>query len=516
MSNSGEERPKATVVLGTPDSDVDSEDPAPSPRRGADTFLLHPSLPEPLDADAGPPHADELPTPADILSSPTSDIDSEPLLDAPPAPESSEPGAPAEARGAAEPRDSPPWRKAEPSEPRLPDYVYGELKAAVQDALGKFGTTGELSFGKDSIRLSRSGGVAESPLGRWVQSWPALAEEVRVRRAAELARSLASQRFGDAQPRRRAPIHIDLKLIGALAAILAASAYFIFFDSGFTADEEAASVEQREPSRGGETDPVERSARVCAATRARVHQGGSVTVADIDGWVIDISLFSLGSKAPLLSHPGLKEFVEDPLASEGSRFIWKPESDLGTLDTSDTRVRMEAMALRGGEKRSVQGITLTFGGTLVDPYFREKGRARFHRIAHALSEKLEATHAAVYARCDGDKHHAMGSWFRGEDTAAATTSLLYFMGTFASPRHIAKPFVTAPGSDDVDRYLAFGNIRNATKPVDRAALATVVGSEGGMATGKPDGPVYITFPFRDGNRASRVSRSLARVVGLGH
>jgi hypothetical protein len=80
--------------------------------------------------------------------------------------------------------------------------------------------------------------------------------------------------------------------------------------------------------------------------------------------------------------------------------------------------------------------------------------------------------------------------------------------------HLAKPFYSTPSSEGVNRLHAFESINQATKDVDRAALSTLVGSEGGMATGKKDEPVIITFPFRDGNRASRVSRSLARVASL--
>jgi hypothetical protein len=271
---------------------------------------------------------------------------------------------------------------------------------------------------------------------------------------------------------------------------------------------EVASAEASAPG-----DSLSRAAHRCAVTKARVFQGGTVSVADAEGWLVEIALLKVGSMARLDAHQSLRTFVEAPESPTGSPFIWSEEPGLAAVATSDSVVRIRRHGITEG-KNQAEGVILSFGGSLVDPYFREEDRGRYYHIAHSLSEALEATHTALFARCAEDETHALGGWFRGMDAGGAATSLLYFMGTYARPPHLAEHFHSRPEDDALHRPFAFDNIIQATRFIDRQALATVVGTEGGMATGKPGDAVVITYPFRDGNRASRTSRSLARVVSL--
>src|SRR5690606_9046140 len=145
-------------------------------------------------------------------------------------------------------------------------------------------------------------------------------------------------------------------------------------------------------------------------------------------------------------------------------------------------VRPTVIGLRRQEQ--ITGVIWTFTGSLVDAYFDEATRAKYFHIAHELAGLLQATHAAVYARCFDDDVHALGSWFMGRDSGGASTALLYFMGTYARPLHVALPFARPPGETDINRLHAFKNIAGSTANLDRASLATLLGSQGGMATGK--------------------------------
>jgi hypothetical protein len=89
------------------------------------------------------------------------------------------------------------------------------------------------------------------------------------------------------------------------------------------------------------------------------------------------------------------------------------------------------------------------------------------------------------------------------------------MGTYARPLHLAKPFAHPPGESELNRLHAFRSIQEKTAPLTREDLATLLGKEGGMATGRDGQQVIITFPFGDENRASRASRSIVRIAGLG-
>lgn len=411
-----------------------------------------------------------------------------------------------------------------------PTYVIEEITRYVQHSLGNHGVPGQVTCRGGRLFLSTDAhgvGVAIFP---WASRWPVTDEVARQRRAAEAARVLSEGRAASVRPSR--PVRrlvIDPKLFVAVLVLLACGLY-IAWEEGDAPTSTEATIDRRDdtPSpRAGAESPIEKEAattgrtldeqrlsRVCATTKARVYQGGSVSVADADGWQVEVAMLRVGGSEPLHTHPALKKYLADPMSPEGSKFIWKEEPNLAPIDTSDSLVTVQRTTIGEGAGR-IEGVTLAFRGALVDSYFKQDGRARYFHIAHSLSEDLQVTHTGLYARCFDDPTHALGGWFRGLDAPGVSTALLYFMGTFAKPMHIAKPFYSKPSEDDINRLHAFDSIKEGTKALDRAALSTLVGSEGGMATGKTNEPVIITFPFRDGNRASRTSRSMARVTSLG-
>jgi hypothetical protein len=132
-----------------------------------------------------------------------------------------------------------------------------------------------------------------------------------------------------------------------------------------------------------------------------------------------------------------------------------------------------------------------------------------------LANAIRAKHVALYARCAHDDVHTLGSWFLGEDSQGVAASVLYFMGVYAAPRHLEPVHYLDPRTQAPDEGRALSSILRATTHLDRRALSTLVGSEGGMAVSATDN-VVVTFPFRDGSRATRVSRTMARVTGLSH
>lgn len=421
--------------------------------------------------------------------------------------------------------------------PELPDYVVHDIVAQVQRALSRFATPGEVRYQNSCLYLEGGGGdvVPRISITPWASDWSKMDDGARHMRAEEAARLLSRERSSGA-PRasRGRTIYIDPKLALAVA-LLCALAFYIFFvvggapwsrDNASPADmPRDAGAENATKARGasGDSDstatPSEatgeaRASRVCAATLNRIFQGGSVSVADADGFRVEIALLARGASEPIDTHSALSRFVEDPRAITGSRFIWKDEPGLAPLETTDTVVVTRRTVLGDGDSR-IWGVTLAFGGSLVDAYFKEEERGRYFHIAAALSEALGATHVAVYARCFDRPVHALGAWFRGPDTAKAISSLVYFMGTYAQPPHLAKPYYQRPGEQEMDRLYALSSIESKTAPITRAELATLLGKEGGMATGRDGEGVIIAFPFGDGNRASRASRGIAKVAGLG-
>jgi hypothetical protein len=257
---------------------------------------------------------------------------------------------------------------------------------------------------------------------------------------------------------------------------------------------------------------AEMSQQVCEATRARVFRGGQISIADAEGWVVEISLIGAPSGPALAESPVLSEFF-GTIKGGAAPYIWQEESHLALTENSEPPVEFNSFSIPGA-KAPRPGLTLTFKGSFVENYFDELGRSKFYHFAHGLSSALQPAHAALYARCAHDDIRALGSWFMGNDGPAAATSLVYFLGIFSRPRHVESIHYRAPGSDSVDHSLALASIAQGASHLDRTALATLVGSEGGMALGGADSPVVISFPFSDGNRASRVSRTIARVTSL--
>lgn len=429
---------------------------------------------------------------------------------------------------------------AHPSEvaPSPPDYVVRDILVYVEQALGRFGTPGKVRF-HDSQLFLDAAGPDDSPrisINAWSGDWQRMDESTRRRRAEDAARALSHKRLVSAstKPSRRM-VFVDPKLMIATGILVLCALWIAFgddrlpgsHDAGGRESAAAPPVSQTNPSRaeqsgqparsspsGGVNSGEARASRVCAATLTRIFQGGSVSVADVDGFRVEIALLRAKGKEPLDSHPALTDFVQQPSAATGSKFIWEKENALASVETSDSVVVIRRMVVGDGDDL-LHGVTLSFGGTLVDPYFKEEERGRFFHIAAALTDALGATHAAVYARCFDRPLHALGSWFHGHDTGAAISSLVYFMGTYARPLHLAKPYAQLPGEQELNRLHAFESIQSKTAPLTREDLATLLGNEGGMATGRDGEPVIITFPFGDGNRASRASRAVVRVAGLG-
>ncbi len=396
---------------------------------------------------------------------------------------------------------------------------HGQIARYIQEALGKFGAPGNVSIEEKFAVLTYEREIARVEVGAWMRQWPSFDEGTRRTLVIEVAGRLSGAR---SQPlgRLKGPgLLIDLSIALPLFALVLFGGYFIITRFWTATEESKIGLDSNENvvRAGTKSEPMDRDSRAsasCKSTQARVFQGGSVSVADVDGWLVEIMLMKAGTSKPLGSHPALKRFFSEPGNAQGSLFTWEDEPGLASIMTSDTLTHLRQEVLFSPSGQSISVLTIAFAGMLVDPYFQTNGRRRYYHIAQGLSDALQATHVGVYARCFDDDIHALGGWFQGPDSGGAATALLYIMGIYARPLHIASPFYRAPGSKGLDRLRAFESIQEHTQNFDRAALATVVGSEGGMATGKTGGPVTITFPFTDGNRASRVSRSMARVANL--
>ena len=402
----------------------------------------------------------------------------------------------------------------------------GDVVRHVGDALARFGSGGQLTFSEGVLSLQGPSFRSSAQLGCSLETWAERDFATKQRLASDLARELAAPRSLSHRPSRKIYLPVSPLQLLVAGCVVGVLAYIWFFDLSSSPRSQnkdlshEASLGEREPrvtredATTGRSLSVVRASNSCRTSLSRMLTGGTISVAEAEGWVVELALLRQGAVERLATHPALRRYVADPRAPLGSKFIDRSFGALGTVDTSDTVVQVRQADVVGAEGVRASGVRLTFGGTYVDSYFSKEKRATYFAIAHKLSQQLKASHSALYARCADGEQPSLGSWFRGIDAASASAALLYFIGTYSRPPHIASPFYKRPDQTALDPGVAFESISAATTHIDRPALATLVGSEGGMATGKSGDAVTITFPFADGNRASRVSRTLARAVRL--
>lgn len=398
-----------------------------------------------------------------------------------------------------------------------------EIEVYAADALARFGAPGTLCVEGAELVWYAPQGVLRAELDQLDQRWPGLPEEARRRLSSELVRRLMSRRslLPTLPPRRHTP-----GWVWAAAALLGAGA----LGAAYAARPlEAPPEVSRRSAMAGETrgdGPAspdvlgdrarrERAARVCEGARARVLRGGTLGPTETEGWVVDVLVLGQDATTPLHDHPALATFLDPPEPGRLARLVWSEEPELAELSGAGTGVELTPELVEGASGRRAVGVRLTFRGKLVDSYFRPEERVRYFHVASALSDRLGAQHAGLFARCEGGATHHVASWFRGPSPADASAALLYLLGTYAEPPHLASPFLSSEGGPPLDRAYAFAAIREATRPLDQPRIAALLGKSGGMISTSAEAGSVITFPFTDANRASRASREIARAVHLG-
>jgi len=427
-----------------------------------------------------------------------------------------------------------PFESAEVEDAPLAPRVRLEVTSRLSEELARFGSPGDVRLDARQVILLHPAGARRAAVDDWLAHWDRLDEPTRRIRVTQLARSLARPTSLPVS-RPAPPPTVSLSpwlLLGGVLALGAIGALWFLGDLDAAAHvpralkglgEKAQGADgQSAPADGGPAGAappadVSRASLVCAATRARIVRGATVSVADSEGWVVEYLAFRLGEQGPSPLHaaPVLRTFFEKPDAEAGSRYVWPEEPDLTTTPTSEDRVLVRKESISGASPPAHSGVRVTFEGALVDAYFRPTSRTAYFHLASALSDALGASQAALYARCaDGDTHH-LGSWFRGRDHHEAVVSLVYSLGTFADPPHLATPYLRPLGAPELDRAHAHAAISHVASAIDRPLVASLIGREGGMVMGRPGEVVTLTFPFEDGNRASRLSREIARITEIG-
>ncbi len=400
-----------------------------------------------------------------------------------------------------------------------------EVESLIAEAVTRFGVAGQVRIAEGVAVLEGSGATSRVEVGALLEQWDTLPFDIRRRRTNELARQLVGERreaVASAQSKR------SFALLGWLTPllILAGGAALVYLAYLVLAPKKPSPTAAMDSSRAAaptattarldsdDHERGERAARVCNETRARVMRGASVGPADVEGWVVELSILRGGDTPPLEFDPGLAPFVHRGPGQESGSFAWAGAPALAAKSGPMTHVTVEDASLPPLGKPRFRGVQLVFVGRYVTPYFTRSERELYLKTAGSLAERLDASYAALYAHCAGDSTHHIGSWFQGPGPGGAAAALVYFMGTYAPGSQVRQNVLSPNGK--LDRAGALQRIAKATKQLDKRRVAMLLGDSGGSVAGRPDGPVTITFPFSEANRAERGSQTIADAVGLSH
>ena len=378
-------------------------------------------------------------------------------------------------------------------------HLVADIRQHVLEALARCGAAGEVTIEGDRVVLVSPVGCFTTPLGACGRNWWEMPPDERRRAATELARRLNDQRRAVPSRPARRPSVAPYVLTGLLLLVLVSAivAYPVL-------------VRPPSPAASGSwvaaaVESDARSRAACEQSRARVLRGDTLGPLDVDGWVVELSLLRSGGME-ILRDPGLRAFVDD--ASSNPRLVWTGSPELSRLAGPTTRLAVAEHRHADGDAPEWRELTLTFSGRFVDRYFREEERAAFFGLADALTARLAAPYAAVYARCAHRTDDAMvGAWIRGPNVPAAAAALVFFMDVRSSASHVQPP--SAPGARTTSPQVLV-RLEEAARGLDRRRLAHVLADTSGMLAGGPEGPITVMFPYKDFSRPSRAALQVAR------
>ena len=409
-----------------------------------------------------------------------------------------------------------------------------ELARLVEEQLARFGVAGRVECDNRALVLLGHGPRVVVAIDGELENYRSGTDAQRRHFVERVARDLASRRRLSQQPNSGTSKFLEwLRLLPGLL-LVGGGVYGAWHWLGQPAKQAVERASQAQtpnamPSVGsGEGDPQsavgltngklsnagprgEKSLLArCDEVRTRVSTGGTVTPLDVDGWVVEMTLLS--SSGDLSSKiPALDGFLAKSPSGSGLAVSWHEEPALlAAAGSPETEVQVDKSPLAGVVPETHSGIRVTLFGQYVHQYFAEAGRLSLVRLSSALYDATGANYGAIYARCAEGQTHHMGAWFRGADWSKVSLALVAAMGLYADLPHLANV-----REEPLAQRRALSQFLDQAKRFDRSRLTMLLAEDGGMLASRPGQWAAFTFPFPDGNRATRTSLRLTRAVGLG-
>ncbi|AUX22193.1 hypothetical protein SOCEGT47_026940 [Sorangium cellulosum] len=387
----------------------------------------------------------------------------------------------------------------------------------MQEALGLFGIPGSVRVQGRQIALQGRGAPVVIDLEQLGEQWPLLPQDLRTRKASDIARRLAqAQRtVSSLAPPASAPLRPLRRLAIPIGAVVLVVAGALFGARALRMRDAPAALP---PSPGEAVDEeAARHARTCEAARKRIYSGASMGPFELAGWVAELWLATprpggaaqavagaAGQETVTADAAGLGAFVAHGRLTEGA------DAELAAVTDGVVEIVPGFGDVEAKRSPSWRAIIARFSGGYARAYFDSTQRARFVALADRMADAAGAEIGALYARCAHLPYHDAGAWFRGPDPAAAAAALVYASGLFAELPAVNRAALAAlGGAGQLDA------LRGAGASLDAAGLGTLVGAHGGGITRGGAGAVVITFPVGGPTRATSASRVVARKLQVG-
>ncbi|MEZ4308819.1 MAG: hypothetical protein R3F14_12335 [Polyangiaceae bacterium] len=398
-----------------------------------------------------------------------------------------------------------------------------EIEDAVQRALVSAGVQGIVSLSGRTLSLRADGAPVDIDALYLIEQWPLLPEELRERKAGDLAmrlvEALRSAREGKAPagaaptlraashrpppnlPRMRsAPTRRPMVLpLGTIAVVLGAAlvVWIWFKDTG--APPAGSGGTTTAPATLETRD--DRDKRVCDAARQELLQRGTLPQIDAEVWVTELWLATSKPDADLARAPGLAALID------GGKLTAAADAELAALKEASVEIAPEEPT-PGASWRSLH---VRFTGAYTSAFFSTEGRQKMNALAAKLADATSAEAGALYARCPHRTDRDIGAWYRGATPSLAAAAVVYSTGFFSEHRLTNRAAGSPPTAAELASLVA------SVEKLDRARIESAVRDAGGMfAPGAAaTDPTTITFPLGGPTRAERAVKELATSAHIG-
>lgn len=233
-------------------------------------------------------------------------------------------------------------------------------------------------------------------------------------------------------------------------------------------------------------------------------------------WREEITVLNVNATEPLLSHPALRQYFDEPGSDGMANVHWEfPAHESSVRGKMVDRARIQPLVI-GKEGLAVHGLTITY-----DPDTVGRSEYRSALLATLLTDhELKLTHGAFYYRAEstGRRTALIRSAARagGPTPETALASYLALYGAYTSPPSL-RPDLDLRGASPEKQARVFEEIRQLTAGFSESGNSSTFNSLRQLGIGSKRqhlfGDVYFLSANGDAVKATSDVKRAAAMVG---